>query len=95
MVYGKTEKEHNLTLIRVLQRLQDCGPTLNLQKCFFSIPKIEFFGFIFSTQGAVPTQVRTTTLINATRPTIPEFSSKTASLQALTMKNDRFTWLDK
>ena len=31
LIYGKTEREHNLALIRVLQHLQDCGLTLNLQ----------------------------------------------------------------
>ena len=42
LIYGKTERKHNLALIRVLQRLQDFGLTLNLQKCIFSIPQIEF-----------------------------------------------------
>ena len=91
-MYGKTGREHNLTLSRILQHLQGCG----------------FFGVIFSAQGFVPTQDQTTTLLNATRPTtmaevklfldmvnfsvyfIPEFSSKTALLRALTMKNTKF-----
>ena len=105
LIYGKTESEHNLALFRVLQHLQDCGLTLNLQKRIFSIPQIE--------QGVAPTQDRTAALLNITRPTtiaevksflgmanfsayfIPEFSSKTAPLQALTMKNAKFTWSDE
>ena len=113
LIYGKTDREHNLALLRVLQHLQNCGLTLNLQKCIFSIPQIEFFRVIFSTWGVAPTQDQTTALLNATRPTtttetkpilsmvnfsayfILEFSSKTAHLQALTMKNAKFTWSDK
>ena len=67
--YGKTKREHNLALIRVLQYLQDCGLTLNFQKCIFSIPQIKFFGVIFSAQGVALTRGQTTALLNATRLT--------------------------
>lgn len=35
LVHGKTVEEHNLALIAVLQRLQDCGLTLNINKYIF------------------------------------------------------------
>ena len=56
LICGKTKKEQNLALVRVLQRLQDSGLNLNLQKCITSVPQIEFFGVVFSAQGAAPTQ---------------------------------------
>ena len=49
LIYGKTKREHNVSLIRVLQHLQVCGIALTLQNCTFSIPQIYFFGVIFST----------------------------------------------
>ena len=69
LIYGKTEREHNMAFIKILQHLQNCEPTLNHQKCIFGVLKVEFFGFIFSAQGAAPTHSQTTTLLNATRPT--------------------------
>ena len=42
LVYGKTQKEHNVVFEQVLQRLEDCGLTLGLQKCRFNQPTIEF-----------------------------------------------------
>ena len=56
LIYGKTEREHKLALIRVLQHLEDCGSTLNLKKYIFGIPQIEFFRVIFLVQGVAPTQ---------------------------------------
>ena len=69
LIYGKTEKEHSLALTRVLEHLQDCRLTLNLQKCIFVVPKMEFFWVIISAQEVAPTQDQTTTLLKATRQT--------------------------
>ena len=110
IVYGSTEAEHNQALCRVLQRLNDCNLTLNHNKCTFDVPKIEFFGVIFSKEGMSPSPEKTQALDNASKPTntaevrsflgmanfsshfIPEYSTTTAPLRALTIKNARFIW---
>ena len=35
LVYGDTEEEHQTNLMRVLARLEECGITLNIEKCAF------------------------------------------------------------
>ena len=69
LVHGKTVEEHNLALIAVSQRLQDCGLTLNINKCIFFQPKIEFFGVVFSAEGVEPTEDRVAALLSTPRPT--------------------------
>ena len=51
IVYGEDQKSHDLSLNKVLQRLNDNGLTINLLKCKFSVSEIEFFGFKFSEHG--------------------------------------------
>ena len=48
LIYGKTKQEHDKALARVLQRLQDCGLTLNQKKCIFDQSEVIFFGMKFS-----------------------------------------------
>ena len=56
IIYGRSKREHDLSLEQTSQRLQDCGLTLNLPKCEFDQPAIEFFGMKFSAEGMSPTQ---------------------------------------
>ena len=51
IVYGRDQEEHNKAVMRVLQRLQDCGLTLKQEKCELNMEEIKFFGCIFSKQG--------------------------------------------
>ena len=51
LIYGRNQEEHNKALMQVLQRLQDCGLTLNKDKCEFNKMEIKFFGCIFSKEG--------------------------------------------
>ena len=68
IVYGATSTEHNLALCQVLQRLEDCGLTLNKDKCVFDQPKINFFGVIFSSDGLSPAPDKIKALKEATLP---------------------------
>ena len=69
IVYGATAAQHNLALAQALQRLQDCGLTLNKEKCVFDKPRIQFFGVIFSKDGLSPAPEKVTALQQATPPT--------------------------
>ena len=54
LIHALTQEEHDATLIRVLQRFQDCGLTLGRKKCEFNKESIRFFGVIFSNKGLSP-----------------------------------------
>ena len=68
IVYGEDQKSHDLSLNKVLQRLNDNGLTINLLKCKFSVSEIEFFGFKFSEHGlsADPKKVEAVKCISQT-----------------------------
>ena len=51
IVYGATQKEHDVNLKAVLTRLRKKNLTLNEKKCEFNQPKLEFYGHIFSKEG--------------------------------------------
>ena len=51
IVTGRTPEEHLNTLMKVLQRLSDAGLKLNLAKCHFFQPKVEYCGHAISAQG--------------------------------------------
>ena len=55
--------------MQTLQRLQDCGLTLNLPKCTFDQPEIELFGIKFSAEGMSPTQEKAEALLHVPPPT--------------------------
>ena len=69
IVYGKTQEEHNIALCRALQHLQDCGLTLNKDKCILDKSRIQFFGVIFSKEGLSPAPDKIEALMHATQPT--------------------------
>ena len=54
IVYGKTEEEHNARLQAVLQRLNDSGFKLNMEKCHFRKTELAFLGHVISESGLRP-----------------------------------------
>jgi len=70
-VYGRTQKEHDVALIRVLQQFADCGLTLGLQKCEFNVTSVKFFGVIFSETDMTPDPAKVAALNAARPPTTP------------------------
>jgi len=99
-----TQEEHDLALCHTLQRLADCRLTLNLNKCVFDKPQINFFGVIFSHQGLAPSPEKIQALLKAPdhnrQPKSAHFwawqisapTSSTAPLRNLTKKNNTFQW---
>ncbi len=50
LVFSSTRKEHDARLVKVLDRLQQKGLTLN-EKCQFAVPQVRFLGHIVSAEG--------------------------------------------
>ena len=69
MVSGSTETKHDKTLHQVLQRLEDAGFTLNIEKCIFKQPELVFFGLHFSEIGVKLSEEKTLAILNAAKPT--------------------------
>ncbi|XP_046443918.1 uncharacterized protein K02A2.6-like [Daphnia pulex] len=51
LIAGRTEKEHWTRVEIVLQKLQEAGVRLQLEKCSFGVPEIPYLGFIVSKDG--------------------------------------------
>ena len=53
VVYGRGKK-HDARLGMVLERLQEYGMTLRLEKCQFGVQEVKWFGMIYSKHGTSP-----------------------------------------
>lgn len=54
LIWGKDQQEHNSRLHTVLNKLQEAGVTLNMEKCELSTQEVKFLGHILSTGGVQP-----------------------------------------
>ncbi|KAL1254360.1 hypothetical protein QQF64_016589 [Cirrhinus molitorella] len=54
IVYGDNPELHEKRLQSVLQRLQNCGLKLNVEKCCFRKPELPFLGHVISASGLHP-----------------------------------------
>jgi len=54
IVAGQADEDHNATLDRVCQRIQDSGMTLNPEKCIIRSTTIPWWGMIISKNGVSP-----------------------------------------
>lgn len=69
LVFGRSKSEHLKNLLAVLQRLEENGLTLNIDKCEFFKQQLTFFGLRFSSKGISPTEDRCRALREAPEPT--------------------------
>ena len=51
LIPGKTQEEHDCRLKAVLNRLDDAGATLNVEKCEFSKKEVKFAGYVLNEKG--------------------------------------------
>ncbi|KAK3547816.1 hypothetical protein QTP86_031795, partial [Hemibagrus guttatus] len=51
IVFGKTLEEHEERLLKVLDRLKECGLKVSIDKCQFCQPQVKFLGHIVSASG--------------------------------------------
>jgi hypothetical protein len=56
LIGGKDQTEHDINLNTCLQILQENNLTAKLEKCEFSVPKLNFFGHCISHRGIKPTE---------------------------------------
>ena len=68
IIYGRNEISHNKSLHAVLKRLDENGLTINLSKCKFSVPEINFFGHKFSSKRLAPDPKKVEALKSFTCP---------------------------
>ena len=62
-------QEHDKALHAVLTRFQELNLTLRKDKCQFYMPRIEFFGMVFSAQGMSPDPAKVKAIEQADPPT--------------------------
>ena len=67
LVYGKNQEEHDISLERTFQRLENKGLTLNKQKCELNNSTITILGVVFSDQGISPDPVKVEAIKEASR----------------------------
>jgi len=54
IVFGSSQTEHDHNLKMTLDRLRECGLTLNKKKCIFNQSSVSFYGHVFSKEGISP-----------------------------------------
>ena len=68
LIAAPTEREHNLILEQVLQRLQESGIHLREEKCMFGQQQVEYLGHRIDATGIHPTQNKVRALSEAPTP---------------------------
>ena len=69
IIYGVNVEEHDKTLHAVLTRFTELNLTLRKDKGQFYMPRIEFFGMVFSGQGMSPDPAKVEAIKQAEAPT--------------------------
>ena len=80
LVADLTEKEHLVTLEKVMSRLGECGIKLKRTKCRFMLPSLEYLGYHISGEGISPTKERHRAIVD---PPVPEDISQLKSFWGL------------
>ncbi|KAK3752856.1 hypothetical protein QZH41_000328 [Actinostola sp. cb2023] len=68
LVYGKTTEDHDQALRKTFQRLREKGLTLHKDKCEYSKDSLEFFGYVFSSQGISADPKKVEAILNIQPP---------------------------
>ena len=68
LVYGKSQSEHDERLAAVLKRIEECGMTLNSEKCEFSKTQVKFLGHIIDQNGVQADPVKTEAIMKMAAP---------------------------
>ena len=68
LVFGDSIEKHDEHLTKVLDRLEEKGITLNFSKCIFDKENVEFYGFIFNSEGMKPSPRKIEALKNIKQP---------------------------
>ncbi|KAL5515075.1 hypothetical protein EMCRGX_G000193 [Ephydatia muelleri] len=68
LVADSTEKEHLVTLEKVMSRLGECGIKLKRTKCKFMLPSVDYLGYHISGEGISPTKEKRRAIVDAPVP---------------------------
>lgn len=68
LIFGRTQEEHDLRLKALMKRLEQYGVLLNLDKCVFSVNRLEFLGHELSAEGIKPIRSRVLALQQCREP---------------------------
>ena len=68
VVHGPGTETHDKRLHQTIQRLQECGLTLNAEKCLFNMDRLVFMGMLLSEKGIGPTEDRVKAVLEAKEP---------------------------
>jgi len=64
LIYTQTEEEHIELMRWVLKKLSENGLCINMNKCIFHVPEVEFVGFQIGTQGVQMSQKKVEDILN-------------------------------
>ena len=87
IVHAADKETHDRRLEDVLNRLQECGLTLNSEKCQFNMDRLIFMGLLLSEKGICPTEERVKAIQEAREPTT---ATETRSFLGLAGFSSRF-----
>ena len=68
-IHGRTEREHDLTLLHVLDKCQSAGLHLNLEKCQIKKQSVKFYGNMLTTNGLQPDKTKVDAIVKLAPPT--------------------------
>jgi len=69
LIYSKTEEKH-IELVRwVIQKLSENNPCINIDKCLFYVPEVEFVGFPVGKPGIPMSQKKVGDIVKCQRST--------------------------
>ncbi|XP_061127111.1 uncharacterized protein LOC133147011 [Syngnathus typhle] len=69
IVFGKTLEEHEQRLLKVINRLEEAGLKLSLDKCQFCRPQVNYVGHIVSEHGIATDPAKVESVTKWTQPT--------------------------
>lgn len=69
IVFGRTLEEHEERLLKVLDRLEECGLKISLDKCQFCQPQVRYVGHIVSALGIATDPEKVSAVKNWKLPT--------------------------
>ena len=68
VVDGPDTETHNRRLHQTIEHLQECGLTLNAEKCLFNTDRLVFMGMLLSEKGIDPTADRVKAVLEVEEP---------------------------
>ena len=87
VVHAADPETHHQRLHAVMERLQQCGLTLNGDKCEFNMDRLVFMGILLTDKGIGPTTERVRAIAEAREP---ESASEVRSFLGLVSYSSRF-----